>query len=118
MGSEMLKKSILLLILLNCLTGCTLLLLGGGAAGGYYVGTDERSLGEITDDAAITSKVKTKYFRDDHIHALDINVSTRNKVVTLEGTVKNKMAGERAIQIAKNTRGVLAIVNKLEVMPK
>ena len=112
----MLKKSLVLLVLINCLTGCAAILLGGGAAGGYYVASDERSFGEITDDAAITSKVKTKYFKDRQIHALDINVTTRNKVVTLEGTVKNKETGDRAIQIARTTRGVQGVVNKLEFM--
>ncbi len=92
------------------LSGCAALLIGGAAAGGYYVGKDERSAGEITDDGVITAAVKSRYIGDDLVKARKINVDTFRRVVYLDGTVESAEARERAIELARGVSNVTRVV--------
>lgn len=98
------------------LGGCTAALVGGGAAAGYYAGKDERSLGQITDDGVITSKVNAKFVNDSLVKARDINVDTYNNVVYLNGFVESDAAARRAVVLAQSVVGVKKVVNKLKVV--
>lgn len=104
-----------LLLLTGVLNGCAALVIGGAAAGGYYVAKDERSVGDITDDATITSTINTRFVRDDLVSAIDINVDTYEGVVTLTGTVDSPAASVRAMQLARSTKGVKRVNSKLTV---
>ena len=108
-----------LLVLLGVLlaVGCTPVLVAGAGAAGYYVGKDSRSAGRIADDAAITASVKTRLAKDDLTSLIDIDVDTYNGVVTLYGKVPNQRALDRAVALARNTRGVRRVVSKLAVAP-
>jgi hyperosmotically inducible protein len=66
-------------------------------------------------DAGITTAVKSKFAADDTVKAYQIDVTTENKVVTLEGRVENSAAREQAITLARNTDGVSDVVDKLAV---
>src|SRR5215510_7457449 len=68
-------------------------------------------------DAGITSAVKTKMAADNTVKASEINVDTHNHVVTLNGTVGSAAEKERAVMIARNTRGVTSVVDDLRVGP-
>ena len=98
-------------------TGCALLLVGGAAGGGYYVGKDDRSFGTIVDDASITGSVKAKLIRDPRIDALDINVETRDGIVTLHGHVPSRGAANRAAALARAVKGVARVESQLAVIP-
>jgi len=98
------------------LSGCIAVVAGGAAAGGYYVGKDERSVGEIADDAAITAKVKTLLIREKNIKSLDINVDTYRRVVTLNGKVRSRGERSRAVKLASSVKGVENVVSKLEIV--
>jgi len=76
--------------------------------------TAEKS-GEVLSDAAITSAVKTKFLAEPGVPGTTINVDTNNHVVTLTGTVKSKAEAEKAMAIARNTKGVKRVVNHLKV---
>ncbi len=98
------------------LTGCYTLLIGGAAgAGGYYVAKDERPAKRIVNDAAITSSINTKYAMDEQVGFWDVNVSTRNGVVTLSGVAMNPQAKARAVEIAQLTDGVMEVVDQIQV---
>ncbi len=97
--------------------GCTPLLVGGAAAGGYYVGKDERSAGRIADDAGITASINAKYAKDPDVSAIDINVDTRSGVVTLYGSVSSRRAANRAVELARSTKGVRKVISKITVVP-
>ncbi|MEO6213125.1 MAG: BON domain-containing protein [Vicinamibacterales bacterium] len=71
--------------------------------------------GEAVGDAAITSKVKTKFLADTSIAGLRIDVDTRDNVVTLSGTVASAAQKARAVSVAKRTDGVRSVVDKLKV---
>lgn len=97
------------------LGGCAAAVIGGAAAGGYYIGKDERSATQIADDAAITATVKTKLIADAEVKALDINVSTYENVVILEGKVATASQRARAEKLARESRGVRSVRNELTV---
>jgi hyperosmotically inducible protein len=68
-------------------------------------------------DTGITSAVKSKMAADDTVKASEINVDTHNHVVTLNGTVGSKAERERAVMIARNTKGVNSVIDDLRVGP-
>jgi hyperosmotically inducible periplasmic protein len=71
--------------------------------------------GEVVTDAAITSAVKTKFLAEPGVPGTSINVDTNNHVVTLTGTVKSKAEMDKAMAIARDTKGVKRVVNHLKV---
>jgi hyperosmotically inducible protein len=66
-------------------------------------------------DAGITTNVKTKLAADDTVKAYQVDVDTRNGVVTLSGDVETTAAKEQAIQIARGTDGVRDVIDQLRV---
>jgi len=68
-------------------------------------------------DPGITTAVKTKFATDDTVKANDINVDTKNGVVTLKGEVPTAAAKTRAIELAKATNGVRDVVDAITVTP-
>ena len=71
--------------------------------------------GDATADAAITSAVKTKFLADTAVSGLKIDVDTKDNVVTLTGTVKSAAEKAEAIRLAKTTKGVKSVVDKLVI---
>jgi hypothetical protein len=66
-------------------------------------------------DAGITSSVKTKLAADDAVKAYQVDVDTRDKVVTLTGTVNSVVARERAVTLARETDGVREVVDNIRI---
>jgi hyperosmotically inducible protein len=71
--------------------------------------------GELITDAAITTDLKTKLAAEPGVSALDVHVDTNNHVVTLSGTVKTKAEAQKAMAMARDTKGVKRVVNHLKV---
>jgi osmotically-inducible protein OsmY len=69
-------------------------------------------------DAGITTKVKAKLAADDTVKAYQIDVDTREKVVTLKGTVENEAARTQAVRLARETEGVVRVEDSVVVSPK
>lgn len=107
---------LMLLVMQMALTGCTAALVGGAAVGGYYVGKDDRSVGQIASDAKITASVNAKYANDSEVSAIDINVDTRYGVVTLYGSVSSQRIANRAVTLARATKGVKSVISRLTVV--
>src|SRR5215510_13270966 len=68
-------------------------------------------------DTGITTAVKAKMAVDDTVKASEINVDTHNHVVTLNGTVGSQAEKERAMIIARDTKGVSSVVDDVIVGP-
>lgn len=68
-------------------------------------------------DPGITTAVKTKLAADDTVKAYKIDVDTKNKIVTLTGTVDTAEAKTRAVAVARSTNGVSDVVDQLSVSP-
>lgn len=66
--------------------------------------------GDEINDAWITSKVKTQLLADDQVHGMEINVDTKDNVVTLTGTAPSLAARTKAIEIAQTTKGVSSVI--------
>jgi len=67
------------------------------------------------DDATITTKLKTAVLAEPGLKTLQIDVDTKNGVVTLAGTVDTPALKDRAQQVAQSVNGVQSVNNNLTV---
>ena len=77
--------------------------------------SSERSYGEVIDDATITAAVKSKLAWSKHTDSLTTSVDTKQGKVKLTGTADSAMAKDLAGKLAMDTRGVVAVDNKLMI---
>src|SRR6185436_5804913 len=56
-----------------------------------------------------------KLAADKHVKAFEVDVDTQHHVVTLAGRVDSLAEHDRAIQVARDTRGVRDIVDRLRI---
>ena len=105
--------------LLTTLLAAGLLLAPLGLAGckGYYRDTDRRTTGEVTDDSAILTSVKTRLLANGQVRGRKINVDVRKSVVTLQGYIRSEEERAAALSVARQTRGVVAVEDKLVLLP-
>lgn len=75
----------------------------------------DRSFSARFNDATTTATVKSKLLWNRNTEGLDIRVSTRNGLVTLNGHVGSEAASELAERLARNTEGVRQVENNLTV---
>lgn len=75
----------------------------------------DRSYGDVIDDATITSAVKSKLVWSKHTDGLLTDVDTKSGKVTLNGTADSAAVKDLAGRLAMNTRGVVAVDNRLVV---
>jgi hyperosmotically inducible protein len=64
-------------------------------------------------DMGITAKVKAKFAADDVVKASRIDVTTNNGAVTLTGNVDSEEAKTRALNLARDTSGVVSVVDMI-----
>jgi hyperosmotically inducible periplasmic protein len=74
-------------------------------------------LGCSPTDSGVTTSVKTQMMADELVKARNINVDTRDHVVTLTGTVQSATEEAKALQIARSTRGVKDVVDNIVIAP-
>jgi hyperosmotically inducible periplasmic protein len=70
--------------------------------------------GGFLSDAALTTKIRSKMELDDSLNARTIHVSTTDAAVTLTGTVRSNAERARAVALARETRGVKSVADRLE----
>jgi hyperosmotically inducible periplasmic protein len=66
-------------------------------------------------DGSITAKIKAKMTLDDTVQARDIHVDYANGVVTLTGTVSSAAERKRAVDLARETKGVKSVNDQLHL---
>lgn len=66
-------------------------------------------------DAGVTTNVKTKLAADDLVKAYQVEVETRNRVVTLSGEVQSAAAKAQALRIARETDGVRDVIDQIRI---
>jgi len=93
--------------------------LGIGSAGAVFAEAampqaHSDSLGAAVTDTTITAKVKAKLMAEDSLKKSDINVTTTNGVVTLDGSASNSKAKALAETTAKSVAGVKSVDNTLK----
>ncbi len=77
--------------------------------------SEERSFGEVVDDATITATVKSKLLWSKNTEGLEMDVDTQMGKVTLLGSAESGASRELAGRMAQNTRGVVSVDNQLVV---
>ncbi|MEO8070916.1 MAG: BON domain-containing protein [Acidobacteriota bacterium] len=77
-------------------------------------GADDNA-GAAMSDAAITAAVKTKLLGDGTTPGLKIDVDTDGGIVTLSGDVSTAAAHLDALRLARGTKGVTRVVDKITV---
>lgn len=76
-----------------------------------------QTTGEQVDDGIIVTKVKSKLAADSEINPFNIDVDSNDGVVTLQGTVAKNEARSKAEQHARDTEGVVRVINLIKVEP-
>lgn len=66
-------------------------------------------------DAEVTAKVKTRLTADPEVNPFRIDVDTIDGTVTLSGMVSSEAEKAEAEKLARNTEGVVAVINNLTV---
>lgn len=73
------------------------------------------SVGQALGNGALTATIKTEFAADKDVPASTINIDSSDGVVTLQGHVDNDQQKAKAEQIARKTKGVKKVINKLTV---
>jgi len=68
-------------------------------------------------DSAITTELKAKFLAEKGLDSMDIKVKTTDGIVTLRGQVTKEYQAGIAERIARESKGVRGVVNKISVMP-
>ena len=71
------------------------------------------SVGEYTDDAVITAKVKAAVLNEPSLSSAEINVETSKGRVQLSGFVSSRANIDRAVTVAKGVQGVTSVKNDM-----
>jgi len=79
------------------------------------VASESASVKSRLSDSTITSKIKTKFAADPEIDPFNIDIDTADGVVTLSGIVAKSGAREEAEKLARDTKGVKDVRNRIEV---
>ena len=75
----------------------------------------DRPASVAVKDAWITTQVQAKYFGDSVVKGRNIDVDTRNGVVTLTGDVSSVAERQRAIAKAREVEGVTTVQDRLTI---
>jgi len=72
---------------------------------------------DFVSDAALSGKIKSKMALDELVRARTIDVSTTGGVVTLAGTVQSVAERDKALLLARDTKGITRVIDHLVVQP-
>jgi hyperosmotically inducible periplasmic protein len=75
----------------------------------------DQTVGERIDDAKITTMIKAKLTKESVKNLVKVEVTTREGVVHLQGTVPTADDKAQAERIARDTSGVRDVTNDLRV---
>jgi hyperosmotically inducible protein len=77
---------------------------------------DRSSPKAFVKDSVITTKIKAEMAKDKQVSAMHIKVDTDNNgVVQLSGKAKSRNEADKAVQIARNTKGVVAVEDHIQI---
>lgn len=75
----------------------------------------ETNVAQYVHSSGITFKVKENLVRDPDINSSRISVNTYMDTVTLSGYVRDQFQEDKAIEIARNVKGVKYVVDNMIV---
>lgn len=71
--------------------------------------------GEYFDDTWITTKVKAAFLTEPSLKSTEINVETFKGIVQLSGFVSSFESEQKAIEVARNIKGVAVVKNDMHL---
>lgn len=113
--------TISLAVMLTAMLGCASTSQKEPTAAKDTAGTSEsskESAGEYLDDSVITTRVKTAVFNEPTLKSSEINVETFKGVVQLSGFVNSQVDINKAVEIARNIKGVTSVQNDMQLRAK
>lgn len=81
----------------------------------YADTSTKESAGQMIDDSAITTKVKSAFVQDEKVSALRISVTTNKGIVQLSGFANSAQEAAHAAEVAGQVPGVKAVKNNIEL---
>lgn len=75
----------------------------------------QEGTGEYVDDSVITAKVKAAIFNEPELKSAEINVETFKGVVQLSGFVSSQADINKAVEVARNVKGVKSVKNEMQL---
>jgi hyperosmotically inducible protein len=72
---------------------------------------------DTSEDAILTAKVKTALALSKSASAFDVDVDSEDGTVTLKGTLASNEARAAVLEIARDTAGVLEVVDRIQLDP-
>lgn len=74
--------------------------------------------GDAMADSMITTKIKADLIKEPDLKSLDVHVETNNGVVNLSGFVPSQAEVDKAVDVARNVKGVAKVQSSLRIQPK
>jgi len=108
-----LAAPLLLLTILLQLAGCGTLAATGSHGETTRYGFDDHDASP--SDAAIVADIRQQLIKDTRISAQDIEVTSRQGVVTLQGNVHSTAIEKRIIDLCRQTQGVNRVESHLSI---
>lgn len=71
----------------------------------------------VISDDSIENAVEDEFLLDRAVPLFRIDITCADGIVTLDGTVENLTARERALKIAETVKGVRSVINRIQVSP-
>lgn len=103
----------IVLLCTGLLTGCATAVLTGAGGGG-----ESRQMSEAQrNDRAVVAAVTRALVRDPLVNAMNVDVLSRDGVVTLTGRVPTYAVARRAEQLAAQVPGVKGVQVRLAIQP-
>ncbi|MEO0607206.1 MAG: BON domain-containing protein [Pseudomonadota bacterium] len=104
--------SLSLIVLLPAVTGCATAIIGAAGAGAVTA-TQERSFGEVIDDASVSNEIKAKLVRNGGLGEVDVEVA--GGLVLLSGRVKNPELRLKAESLAWSVKRADDVANEIKI---
>ncbi len=73
---------------------------------------------DFFSDSAITTRVKTRLFRDDYVSGLHTKIKTKNGICIVSGEAESEKLARRVMDIVRATRGVKGAENHMIIVTK
>lgn len=87
----------------------------GTAKASCLTRTKSEMAGNTVADSVITTKVKAELLKEPNLKSLDVHVETNQGVVSLSGFVPSQTEVDKAVEVARNVKGVTQVQSALRV---
>jgi len=96
------------------LTACSAMAVSGSSGSSGQSQADRPEFVEQSDNA-ITRSIEKGFSTNSMVRGTGLKVRTHSGTVTLTGTVRKHVSRDHAVEIAKNTDGVVAVNNLIKI---